>query len=59
MMFALIILTTVAVKLLVSFFIYGKTKHVFSSMSLPVKGVVIGSGWLFTFGLFHLLEEFI
>ncbi len=54
-----VVISTFAVKLLFSFVIYKKNKHVFKRMSLPSKGAVIGGGWLATYGLLHLINEVI
>lgn len=54
-----ILLISIAAKFLISFVVYLKAKHVIAQMSLPAKGAVIGSGWLFSYGVFHLLEDFI
>lgn len=59
MNFFIILLVSLAAKFLLSYVLYLKTKHAFAKMSLPTKGVVIGSGWLFGYGVFHVLEEFI
>ncbi|MBB1202125.1 hypothetical protein EGM70_17745 [Enterobacteriaceae bacterium 89] len=55
----IILLITLAAKLAFSFVVYLKAKHIIAGMSLPKKSAVIGSGWLFSYGVFHLLEEFI
>jgi hypothetical protein len=56
---SMMLLTAIAVKLLISGVIYLKAKHAFARLNLTAKGAVIGSGWLFSYGVFHLLEEFI
>ncbi|WP_330984109.1 MULTISPECIES: hypothetical protein [Enterobacterales] len=53
-----ILLITFAAKTLISFVVYLKTKHVIARMSLPAKGMVISSSWLFSYGISQLVEEF-
>ncbi|MCS2171069.1 hypothetical protein MUU46_12180 [Scandinavium sp. TWS1a] len=54
-----VVISTFATKLLLSFVIYKKNKHVFKRMSLPAKGAVIGGGWLASYGLLQLINEVI
>jgi hypothetical protein len=59
MNFSGILLIAISVKLLISFVLYLKAKHVIAEMSLAKKGAVIGSSWLFSYGVFHFLEGII
>jgi hypothetical protein len=50
---------TLSLKLLFTFFVYKKNKQSFKRLSLTAKGAVIGGGWLASYGLLQIVEEFI
>lgn len=47
---------TLSVKLLFSFVVYKNNKSAFARLSLPAKSVVIGGGWIASYGLLQLIE---
>jgi len=53
-----ILLSVFAAKMLISYVVYLRAKHVLAKMSLPAKGAVIGCSWLAGYGLVQLIEEF-
>lgn len=55
---AVILLSVFATKMLISFVVYLRAKHVLAKMSLPAKGAAIGCTWLASYGLVQLIEEF-